>query len=170
MITCKKCNRQFPIRMFFEGKYRNFQHRKYCFDCSPFGIHNTQKLEQPINYVIDGKKLCIGCNCKKIIENFYTQKNRIRKFCKECEDKRTLERQHRFKKQCIEYKGGKCIYCGYNKCRGALEFHHKNPNEKDFDICKSKSKKFDKKVMTELDKCDLVCSNCHREIHNGLIV
>lgn len=34
----------------------------------------------------------------------------------------------------IDYKGGKCSVCGYNKCRAALEFHHTNPNEKDFGI------------------------------------
>lgn len=34
----------------------------------------------------------------------------------------------------VQYKGGKCCVCGYNKYLGALEFHHLNPNEKDFGI------------------------------------
>ncbi len=67
------------------------------------------------------------------------------------------------KKKLVEYKGGKCEICDYNKCIGALEFHHKNPNEKDFTIG-GKSWSFDK-LKKEVDKCILVCSNCHKEIH-----
>jgi hypothetical protein len=63
----------------------------------------------------------------------------------------------------IEYKGGKCINCNYNKCSDALEFHHLDPNEKDFNIS-SKSLSFEK-LKKEADKCILVCSNCHKEIH-----
>jgi len=67
------------------------------------------------------------------------------------------------KLELIEYKGGKCVICGYNKCASALEFHHRDPNQKDFGIGNS-SFSF-KKMKIEVDKCDLVCSNCHREIH-----
>jgi transposase len=71
------------------------------------------------------------------------------------------------KKKLIEYKGGKCELCGYSKCERALEFHHTNPNEKDFSIS-GRSLSFDK-LKNEVDKCMLVCSNCHSEIHDGLI-
>lgn len=64
----------------------------------------------------------------------------------------------------IEYKGGSCISCGYSKHYSALEFHHTNPNEKDCDWNKLRLKSWDK-VLLELDKCILLCSNCHREIH-----
>jgi hypothetical protein len=67
----------------------------------------------------------------------------------------------------VEYKGGKCQICGYNKCFNALEFHHLNPNSKDFTIS-GKSLSFEK-LKYEVDKCILVCSNCHSEIHAGLI-
>jgi 5-methylcytosine-specific restriction endonuclease McrA len=73
----------------------------------------------------------------------------------------------RVKIRLVEYKGGKCQICGYNKCFTALEFHHLNPNSKDFTIS-GKSLSFEK-LKYEVDKCILVCSNCHSEIHAGLI-
>jgi hypothetical protein len=73
--------------------------------------------------------------------------------------KRNLER----KKKAVEYKGGKCQECGYKKCIAALEFHHRDPNEKDFEISNG-ARNWDK-IKAELDKCDLLCSNCHKEVH-----
>jgi 5-methylcytosine-specific restriction endonuclease McrA len=73
----------------------------------------------------------------------------------------------RTKQKLIQYKGGSCELCGYYKCERALEFHHINPEEKDFSIS-GKSLSFDK-LKDEVDKCMLVCSNCHCEIHDGLI-
>lgn len=71
------------------------------------------------------------------------------------------------KLKAIEYKGGKCQICGYNKCTRSLQFHHLDPNEKDFGI--SRGTKSFEKLKPELDKCILVCANCHGEIHDGLI-
>ncbi len=67
------------------------------------------------------------------------------------------------KKLLVEYKGGKCEKCGYNKCIEALEFHHIDPSKKDFNIS-THSFSFDK-MKIEADKCLLLCSNCHKEIH-----
>ena len=73
----------------------------------------------------------------------------------------------RTKKKLIEYKGGKCELCGYNKCDSALQFHHKDPTEKDFSIS-GRSLSFDR-LKEEVDKCMLVCSNCHAEIHENIL-
>ena len=89
-------------------------------------------------------------------------------YCKECSNVQTLTRQRNLKKDAINYKGGKCVSCGYNKCQGALEFHHIDPNEKDFTIAHVRHTSFEK-IKEELDKCILLCSNCHREIHSYLI-
>ena len=67
--------------------------------------------------------------------------------------------------QCIEYKGGKCENCGYNKYEGALEFHHIDVSKKDFSISRAKLTSFSDDVKLELDKCRLLCANCHREEH-----
>lgn len=64
-------------------------------------------------------------------------------------------------------RGGKCECCGYNKNLSALEFHHRNPEEKSFGIdIKAFANTNIGKLKEELDKCDLLCSNCHKELHN----
>lgn len=69
----------------------------------------------------------------------------------------------------VAYKGNQCQCCGYNACLDALEFHHFDSSQKDFSIAaKGYTRSWDK-VKTELDKCVLVCANCHREIHAGII-
>ena len=60
--------------------------------------------------------------------------------------------------------GNKCSICGYDKCIAALEFHHLNPNEKEFHLGQAKTTNLIK-LRSELSKCILVCSNCHKEIH-----
>ena len=78
------------------------------------------------------------------------------------------KRRLKVKQMSIEYKGGKCEKCGYNKCIAALEFHHLNPEEKDFGIGSKGYTRSWEKVKEELDKCILVCANCHREIHEEI--
>ena len=75
------------------------------------------------------------------------------------------ERRRKLKDMAIDYKGGKCEKCGYNKCNGALEFHHLNPEEKDFSISSAGTTRSFERIKKEIDKCILVCANCHREIH-----
>jgi 5-methylcytosine-specific restriction endonuclease McrA len=66
----------------------------------------------------------------------------------------------------VAYKGGECVCCGYSRTSSALEFHHVIPSDKEFSISCSSSLE---KVYYELDKCVLLCSNCHREVHSGFI-
>lgn len=84
--------------------------------------------------------------------------------CKKCRQDAVQKRRRNLKQLAVEYKGGKCQICGYNKYIGALEFHHLNPEEKDFEIGCGNTKSFEK-FKKELDKCILVCSNCHKELH-----
>ncbi|MEB3330795.1 MAG: hypothetical protein VKQ33_16355, partial [Candidatus Sericytochromatia bacterium] len=65
----------------------------------------------------------------------------------------------------IEYKGGACERCGYNKCPAAMVFHHPDPNQKDFGISSSGKTRSFEKIKSELDKCVLLCMICHAEIH-----
>jgi hypothetical protein len=67
------------------------------------------------------------------------------------------------KVRAIEHKGQHCVLCDYDNPIG-LEFHHLNPETKDFEIS---SKMSWKTILPELDKCILVCSNHHKEIHAG---
>ena len=67
----------------------------------------------------------------------------------------------------IMKRGGKCECCGYDKNLSALEFHHLNPEEKEFQIdVRMFSNHNLEKLEVELDKCELLCSNCHKERHH----
>lgn len=84
--------------------------------------------------------------------------------CRKCAVEAVERRRRKIKRDALEFLGGKCQRCGYDRCGAALEFHHRDPKGKDFEITKSMS--WDK-ILVELKKCDLLCSNCHREEHNA---
>jgi len=117
------------------------------------------------------EKCCPRCNIIKSISEFYNRRNKkgSSPYCKPCTSNQTVERQRKLKELAINYKGGCCSKCGYNKYNGALEFHHLDPKEKDFTIAHLRHYSFDTKIKKELDKCILVCANCHREIHGNII-
>ena len=94
----------------------------------------------------------------------YKSGNRIR--CRKCNVEAVTKRRRLLKLKAIEYKGGSCNICGYNKCPDAFDFHHSDPNEKDFAISTEGYTRSWEKVKKELDKCILLCANCHREIHS----
>jgi 5-methylcytosine-specific restriction endonuclease McrA len=77
-------------------------------------------------------------------------------------------RRKAIKLKALKYKGKKCIFCQYDRYEGALEFHHKNSITKEFGIGQKGYTRAWDKVKKELDKCILVCSNCHKEVHAGL--
>ena len=80
----------------------------------------------------------------------------------------TLQKSRNKRKEEMVYvMGDYCQICGYNKCIKALEFHHINPKEKDFNFNKAESKSWTI-TCEELKKCILVCANCHREIHDNM--
>ncbi len=89
--------------------------------------------------------------------------------CKKCAVDSVNKRRNTIKIKAVEYKGGCCEKCGYNKSLAALEFHHLDANKKDFAISTKGYTQSWNKVQEELDKCILVCANCHREIHDELI-
>tara|TARA_B100001094_G_C17548218_1_gene492430 strand:- start:51 stop:446 length:396 start_codon:yes stop_codon:yes gene_type:complete len=120
---------------------------------------------------IHKEKLCRRCDTIKESSEFYRRRGGtdLSPYCKACTKEQTVQRQRNFKKQCIEYKGGSCQVCGYSGYDGALEFHHLDPEGKDFAISKARLTTFGDKTKKELDKCVLLCSNHHKEVHAGLI-
>lgn len=72
------------------------------------------------------------------------------------------------KERVVKSMGGKCRCCGYDKCLASLDLHHINPSEKELSLggIRANPKSW-KKIVSELRKCILVCSNCHGEIHYG---
>ena len=109
----------------------------------------------------------IVLTCKKCEQPFKYSKGRkcSKETCSKCYVKAFRDRT---KLKAIEYKGGKCIVCGYNKCPQALCFHHVNPTQKDFGISSGVNRNWNS-IKEELDKCVLLCQNCHHEFHAGVL-
>lgn len=87
-------------------------------------------------------------------------------YCVVCNSNRQQKRRLEKKLKAVEYKGGKCEHCGYNKSHVALDFHHIDPTEKDADFSQMKDWVWDR-IVEEIDKCLLLCANCHREEHEN---
>ena len=77
-------------------------------------------------------------------------------------------RRKKVRQMAVEYKGGSCEVCGYDRCIDALEFHHNDLSDKKFGISEKGYTRSWKEVMKELDKCIMMCANCHRELHAKL--
>jgi len=78
------------------------------------------------------------------------------------------KRRKKIRQMAIEYLGGRCSRCGYDRCDEALEFHHRDCSKKDFGISSRGHSRSWKRVQEELDKCVLLCANCYREVHTDL--
>ena len=136
------------------------------------GGNTIKKLTPELIEEIQSKYNEIG-NLKKVVKLYHISFERLSKVIKHGKKKKVSNTEaveswrKRKKKALVEYKGGKCQCCGYSRCIEALEFHHLDPNIKSFTIS-GKSKSFNS-LKSEVDKCILVCSNCHKEIHAGLI-
>lgn len=82
--------------------------------------------------------------------------------------KAVKERRRKLREMAREYKGSKCAICGYNKSQRALNFHHLDPKTKDFGLsARGLTRSWDK-IKLEIDKCILLCANCHAEVHGGI--
>jgi len=103
--------------------------------------------------------------CRKTIGKYVTVKKRSVKESKEHRSQRIIKYRRERKLKLVEYKGGSCIKCGYHKCVRALDFHHRNSEEKKFVVSANFTNYSLEELKVEVDKCDLICANCHREIH-----
>ena len=84
-------------------------------------------------------------------------------YCKKCNVEGVQKRRDKLKILAIEYKGGKCCKCDYDKSLSALVFHNE---EQDFSLSHRGHTKSWESIKKELDKCEMLCLNCHSEVHN----
>lgn len=124
--------------------------------------YNLQTIRK--QNVINNNRICLTCKLTKPREEFYKRGKKYMCHCKACFLKNNTDKRLQVKQQCVDYLGGKCSKCGYSKCLAALDFHHINPSTKDKNYTNGRMS-FEK-LRPELDKCVLLCSNCHREVHN----
>ena len=164
MPVCRKCQNHFPISLRIDGDRRSLQNRRFCLVCSPYKVHNTKDLA--CTKLNPTERICPRCTMRLPSSEFYRRRGKegYGVYCKSCTNRQAIERQQALKKRAVEYKGGCCSRCGYDRYIGSLEFHHVNPDGKDFTLAHAKSTSFEN-VKAELDKCLLLCANCHREEH-----
>ena len=157
MPICEKCGQEFPNRIKMNGVIHNISKRKYCVECSPFGVHNTKKLV-PKSIVYKCSK-CGDTNK----DNFYKGRNTI---CKKCKNMETYNLSREKRDFAIEYLGGKCSHCGYDKYKCALDIHHEDPEKKDKNFSNMRHWSYER-IIKELKGCVLLCKNCHSAFHVG---
>lgn len=82
--------------------------------------------------------------------------------------RRVLKKRNRakLKERAIALLGGECAGCGYRKSVAALCFHHIDPKEKDFALSQTTKSNWEE-IKAEVLKCQLLCLNCHAEIHEA---
>lgn len=156
-MQCRKCGKTCGNRIVVDGKVRNIKNRKYCLSCSPFGKHNTRKVEK----LLDGERVC-GC-CEKRLK----RKNEHGYECWVCRNRKQREEKAAKIRALM---GGGCGFCGYNKCQQALDCHHVDRTSKLFELNGRELQRSWSDLVAEAKKCVLACCRCHREVHAGLIV
>ena len=94
---------------------------------------------------------------------------RRRVYCSQkCRNKsQVIKHRHKLKRYLVELKGGKCVECGYNKSMSALQFHHVDPSTKSFGIAAAGVTRSYAELEAEVEKCILLCANCHAEVTGG---
>ena len=151
---CPVCNKEFEAKTV---------RRIYCSRECNKEAEKAKLRQQSLEKRLAGK-ICEKCG-KTFIPKQYGS---TRRYCFECIPdglSNGAEIRKQIKHWALEYKGTQCSICGYNKCIEALEFHHRDMSEKDFSISDRNLKLDWQAIKKELDKCDVVCANCHRELH-----
>ena len=108
------------------------------------------------------------CNIHGLTSHRHVKGRKNSYICKKCANAYVSQYRRKIKEKALAYKGGKCERCGYNKSNWFLTFHHLDPNEKDFALGKYGHARSWKKVKEELEKCQLLCLNCHGEVHEQI--
>lgn len=137
-----------------------------------FDIKTKYKIHNKDKHLIDGGKVCPKCKELKDTSDFYkrydSNRNDFSGYCKGCSNNYHTNRVKEVKIKMIIYKGGKCCDCNLdykNTHYCVFDFHHLDPDTKDPNFKRIKYQKWDK-IKDEIDKCVLLCSNCHRTRHS----
>ena len=149
---CPICKR---VMSYYHPKTKS-KRRKFC-SCKCAG-ENLRRVHKPPR----GKKWCSGHQAYLPIRKF--PPTATRRQCSECSGAYDKERYTKLKKLAVEFLGGKCSKCGYNKYYGALDIHHPGKKSDNWGKLRKRTWEHIRAVLIK-DKCVLLCSNCHREHH-----
>lgn len=147
MKICIECNSQFKITAIIDGKKRNLKNRSRCLDCQPFktSIYTTKSK---FSYAESQKRWYWKKKLADGVDPISVKRTTV---------KRTI----------IALVDSQCQICGYNKCQRNLAFHH--IRDKKLSLTSRTFQFSMKKLIPELEKCVVVCHNCHGEIHDNII-
>lgn len=114
---------------------------------------------------------CRKCETDKHESQFYYKETerRYHSWCSSCLHAYQINRWIDIKKKAIEYKGGSCRMCRMEFPYPAMQFHHLDPSQKDVSWTKLRLRSWDR-IALELDKCILLCANCHSVVHSNLSI
>lgn len=142
------------------------------FDCSQSTVRHWLKRYKlktkrgPKGSTPLGENVPRKCKCGETDpEKFYGNKRSV---CAKCHNAYTLYLRRKIRSKALEYYGGKCKLCGYDKFECALDFHHPDPENKDINFVSAWSWSWSR-LKKELDKCVLLCKNCHSAVHTGIL-
>ena len=145
------CGERIPCKIKVDGRWRNLKSRIRCLSCSPFN-----KKRERIKFRSKEEQH----NKNKVWYYSHKEKTGMNP---------TTERRIRNKKLLLELFGGCCSLCGYNKVSRNMSFHHVDPKTKMSDISSEFVVRKLQIVLAEIQKCILVCVNCHGEIEVGIV-
>ena len=136
------------------------------------------------------QKECPHCKRLLTVDNFFYKDKAhttLSSWCKECHkesvlktrqksldmyrirDREKKSKYYRDKRSKVdEYKKAGCAMCG-EKELVCLDFHHIDPSTKEFNIGKQFHIRSFKDIEKEIEKCVVLCANCHRKVHAGII-
>ncbi|HWK26244.1 MAG TPA: helix-turn-helix domain-containing protein [Solirubrobacter sp.] len=89
--------------------------------------------------------------------------------CARCNTEAVSERRRRVKEILVAEAGGCCVTCGFDAYVGALQFHHRDPATKSFEVSRQGITRSLAKLRLEARKCVLLCANCHAMVEAGLL-
>lgn len=121
-------------------------------------------IEPPQDKPREIERMCLHHGLTRAI--WQPSKNGYR--CCKCQSDRVSKARRDLKSLLVAKLGGSCFQCGYQKSVWALQFHHRNSDEKEYEmgfLIRDRNKKL---AMYEVEKCDLLCANCHAEIEEQI--
>jgi hypothetical protein len=127
-------------------------------------LHLGSMPRRSASISLDATNLCTCTVCGRVYQ-YDRRQGHTRVRCNSCGSNRATRAARRaLKERMVEYKGGRCHACGFDESLAALSFHHRNPALKSLGIAGSHARSW-AVLRRELDKCDLLCLNCHLEAH-----
>lgn len=114
-------------------------------------------------------KICTKCGINKPLSEYAMdtrKKDGKYPSCTMCRNARQRQADYDRRNFINTLKNKPCMRCGITYPSYVMEFHHRDPDKKEFNLSKARSKPIDM-IIKEVAKCDILCSNCHREVEHG---